>query len=130
MHRMMTELTPHSVLIVDDEVAIRSILDRLFRGIGFSVESAATGVEGLKRFYQTLPEVVIVDRGMPEMNGEDMAQQIKSTHPHVPLIMVSGLPHLVTRRDLFFAVLAKPFRPSELIELVTQALPASARYGG
>jgi two-component system, sensor histidine kinase LadS len=97
--------------------------------MGFSVECASTGVDGLKRFYQTLPEVVIVDRGMPEMNGEDMAQQIKSTHPHVPMIMISGLPHLVTRRELFFAVLAKPFRPSELIDLVSRALPAGARIG-
>jgi CheY-like chemotaxis protein len=120
---MMTEPTPHSVLIVDDEVAIRSILDRLFRGAGYRVECAATGVEGLKRFYQTSPEVVIVDRGMPEMNGEDMAQQIKSTHPHIPIIMITGLPHLVTRHSQYLAILSKPFRPSELMDLVARELP-------
>ena len=120
---MMTDPTPYRVLIVDDEVAIRSILERLFRSVGYDVECAATGVEGLKRFYQSQPDVVIVDRGMPEMNGEDMAQQIKSTHPQVPMIMITGLSHLVTRRHLFVAVLAKPFRPTELMELVAQALP-------
>src|SRR6187399_41054 len=125
----MNESTPHCVLIVDDEVAIRSILDRLFRSAGYRVECAATGVEGLKRFYQTLPDVVIVDRGMPEMNGEDMAQQIKSTHPHIPFIMITGLSHLVTRRHLFTAVLAKPFRPVELMDLVARALPSSMQCG-
>ena len=125
----MNESTPHCVLIVDDEVAIRSILDRLFRSTGYRVECAATGVEGLKRFYQTLPDVIIVDRGMPEMNGEDMAQQIKSTHPHVPIIMITGLPHLVTRHALYLAVVSKPFRPSELMDLVAHALPASVRCG-
>lgn len=126
----MSDLAKHRVLIVDDEVAIRSLLDRIFRSAGYSVECGANGVEGLTRFQQSPADVVIVDRGMPEMNGEEMARQIKSTHPDVPLIMITGLPHLVKRPDLFSAVLPKPFRPAELMGVVARVVAAGTRSCG
>src|SRR5881227_3261769 len=98
----MTHLAKHSILIVDDEVAIRSILERLFKGVGYVVGCGANGAEGLKLFHVTRWDVVVIDRGMPELNGEELAKLIKATHPHVPLILITGLPQLVTRPDLFF----------------------------
>ena len=126
----MTDLAKRSILIVDDEVAIRSILERLFKGAGYVVGCGANGIEGLRLFQITTWDAVIVDRGMPEMNGEELAKQIKATHPDVPLIMITGLPHLVTRPDLFFAVLAKPFRPKDLMDLVAQATAVGCRSEG
>ena len=121
----MTDRPRNSVLIVDDEAAIRGMLQRFFQSAGFFVDSGKDGVEGLRLFKQADWDVVIVDRGMPEMNGEDMAREIKTTHPHVPLILITGLPHAVTRPELYFAVLAKPFHPMELVDIVSQAIATS-----
>jgi DNA-binding NtrC family response regulator len=117
----------HTVLIVDDEIAIRSMLQRFFQSAGFFVGCGENGIEGLRLFHQAEWDVVIVDRGMPEMNGEDMAQAIKKTHPHVPLILITGLPHAVTRPELYVTVLAKPFHPMGLVDIVSQAVAASPR---
>ena len=123
----MTDRPMNTVLIVDDELAIRSILQRFFQSAGFFVGSAENGVEGLKLFQQADWDVVVVDRGMPEMNGEDMGKEIKMTHPHVPLILITGLPHAVTRPEQYFAVLAKPFHPMELVKIVSQAIDSTPR---
>jgi DNA-binding NtrC family response regulator len=125
--RAMADYPTNSVLIVDDEIAIRSMLQRIFRAAGFDVGCSENGVEGLKMFHESDWDVVVVDRGMPEMNGEQMAREIKGTHPNVPLILITGLPHAVTRPELFFAVLPKPFQPMELVDLVTRAIAASLR---
>ena len=118
----MTEPSTKSVLIVDDELGIRSMLERIFQSTGYIVGSAENGVEGLKKFHEFPWNVVIVDRGMPEMNGEDMAKEIKATHPNVPLILITGLPHAVTKRELYYAVLPKPFPPTRLLDLMEEAI--------
>ena len=115
----------NSVLIVDDEVAIRTMLQRLFGSAGLRVGAGANGVEGLNLFYGAHWDVVVVDRGMPEMNGEEMAMRIQETHPHVPLILITGLPNAVKRPDLFVATLAKPFRPTDLVDVVARAIATS-----
>lgn len=126
----MAASSPKSVLIVDDEVAIRSMLERIFQGMGYVVGCAENGVEGLKVFTESTWSVVVVDRGMPEMNGEDMAKEIKASHPNVPLILITGLPHAVTRRDLYYTVLPKPFQPTRLLDLVEEAIAATAVGAG
>ena len=126
---MTTDLAKLGILIVDDEDGIRNILDRIFQSAGYRVECRANGVEGLKCFRESSFDVVIADRGMPEMNGEEMAARIKATHPHLPIILITGLSHLVTRPDLFVAVLSKPFRPGALMDLVVQATSAGCRCG-
>jgi DNA-binding NtrC family response regulator len=123
----MTDRPMNTVLIVDDELAIRSMLQRFFKSAGFFVGCAENGVEGLKLFKQADWDVVIVDRGMPELNGEEMTREIKTSHPHVPVILITGLPHAVTRPEQYVAVLAKPFHPMELVDIVSQAIAASPR---
>jgi len=125
----MTDPTKPSILLVDDEPAIRSILDRFLTGGGYRVVCSGNGAEGLKRFQETPFDVVIVDRGMPEMNGEEMARRIKETHPHVPMILITGLPHLITSPQLFVRIVPKPFRPAELMELIAHVTTAGCRCG-
>jgi len=125
----MNDLNKPSILIVDDEPAIRNILDRFLTSGGYRVVCSGNGVEGLKRFQETPFDVVIVDRGMPEMNGEEMARRIKATHPHVPMILITGLPHLIISPQLFVKVVPKPFRPAELMELIAQLTTAACRSG-
>lgn len=103
------------------------MLQRVFRVAGFDVGCAADGLEGLDLFRQSSWDAVIVDRGMPNMSGEEMAMQIKGTHPNVPLILITGLPHAVTMPELFFVILAKPFQPMKLVDLVTKSIAGVAQ---
>jgi two-component system cell cycle sensor histidine kinase/response regulator CckA len=123
----MADQSTNSVLIVDDEAGILCMLERIFRGAGFVVGCGKNGVDGLKMFHQADWDVVIVDRGMPEMNGEEMAKRIKATHPDVPLILITGLPRAIIHPELYCAVLAKPFPPMELVGMVGKAIASRIR---
>jgi DNA-binding response OmpR family regulator len=109
-----------SVLLIDDELSLLFILERVLRGAGHSVECAENGKRGLERFHEGSWDAVILDRAMPEMNGEEVAKAIKSTSPNVPLVMITGFPAAVTRPELFDSVLGKPFRPNELLSCLDQ----------
>ncbi len=124
-----TEATARlKVLVVDDEAAILVILKRILEHAGYEVQTASSGREGLTAFQQGPWDLVTLDRSMPEMNGEEVAVEIKRVAPHVPLIQITGFPHAVLRPELFDAVLGKPFPPAELLQCFSQTL--ARRAGG
>jgi two-component system, OmpR family, alkaline phosphatase synthesis response regulator PhoP len=65
------------ILIVDDEPDILEFLSYNFRKKGFTVITAANGVEGIKQAEAELPEIIISDILMPEMDGIKMCQEIR-----------------------------------------------------
>ena len=72
------------ILIVDDSKAMRMIVARCIRQAGFTgdeIVEAADGVIGLAMFKQHSPQLVISDWNMPYMNGFEMLQNLKATHP-------------------------------------------------
>lgn len=79
-----------AILIVDDEQATRRALERTLMPLGVTMESIASGQEALERLATRPFAVVIVDYGMPGMNGLDLLQQIKERHPHIRRIMLTG----------------------------------------
>ena len=57
---------------------------------------------------------------MPEMDGEEMAAQMRTSRPTVPILLLTGAPARVGNRQLFDAIVAKPFRLSDLLDQVAQ----------
>jgi DNA-binding response OmpR family regulator len=110
------------VLVVDDEPAILITLQRILQQAGYEVQTAQSGREGLDAFRQGHWDLVTVDRSMPEMNGETVASEMRKIASHIPIILITGFPDAVLRRELFDAVLAKPFRTAELLECFTRVL--------
>ena len=104
------------VLVVDDEPTILMMLKKLLQPAGYEVQTAESGREGLRAFQQGTWDLVTVDRAMPEMNGEETATQMRNIAPEVPIILITGFPGAVVRPELFDAVLAKPFRSTELLQ--------------
>src|ERR1700686_4751661 len=98
------------VLAVDNEPAILFVLKRILQPAGYQVQTAQSGREGLNAFHQGKWDLITVDRSMPEMNGEEVAREMRKLAPKVPIILITGFPDAVVRRELFDAVLAKPFR--------------------
>lgn len=65
------------ILVVDDHIDNRSMLVHLFENLGFLVEQAVDGVEGLEKFCQFEPDLIIVDLIMPQMNGWTMIERLR-----------------------------------------------------
>jgi DNA-binding response OmpR family regulator len=78
------------VLVVDDDVAIRRITERVFQRSGAVVHLAADGKEALQKFFQYRPELVILDIMLPNENGWDICREIRKLS-EVPIIMLTAL---------------------------------------
>jgi two-component system chemotaxis response regulator CheY len=79
-------------LVIDDSKAMRALLGRLLGEIGFSVDEAGNGREGLEHLQaHGAPDVVLVDWNMPEMSGFEFVQAVRSNRDYdaVRLIMVT-----------------------------------------
>jgi len=109
-----------TILLVEDEAAIRSIMRMFLEDIGYKVIEAQDGREGLER-YRALPiDAIISDIHMPEMNGLEMIQAIRQYDPAATVIAMSSDPEQLSLAYHVGAqqTLMKPFDLSELCRVV------------
>jgi signal transduction histidine kinase len=78
------------VLVVDDEAMVRSVVGEYLKIDGHVVETADGGRAGLEKFNNDQFDLVLLDRAMPDMNGDQVASAIKATNPDVPVVMLTG----------------------------------------
>jgi len=79
-----------SILIIDDEKAIRKTLSEILSFENYKVDEAADGEEGLKKFKEGSYDVVLCDIKMPKIDGLEFLQKAVETNVDVPVIMISG----------------------------------------
>lgn len=79
-----------TILIIDDEKAIRKTLSEILSFEGYKIEEAVDGEEGLKKFKDKAYDVVLSDIKMPKIDGIDFLQKATEANPDVPIIMISG----------------------------------------
>jgi two-component system nitrogen regulation response regulator NtrX len=79
-----------TILIVDDERAIRKTLTEILGFEGYKIEEAADGEEGLKKFQAATYDVVLCDIKMPKVDGLEFLSKATAANPDVPIIMISG----------------------------------------
>ncbi len=79
-----------SILIIDDERAIRKTLTEILSYEGYKIDEASDGEEGLKKFSEKIYDVVLCDIKMPKMDGIEFLEKSKEVNPDVPVIMISG----------------------------------------
>ncbi len=122
---------PH-ILVVDDNTDAAETLAVMLRAEGFPVAVAFDGASAIATFNGTLPAVVLLDMGLPDMNGTDVAQHIRR-HPsgkNVHLIAVTGWGQEEDRQRTQAAGvdvhLVKPVDPADLLRLLGQRLEAPA----
>ena len=114
------------ILVVDDEeIVIRSCL-RVLDGKEYEVEAVQSGVEALKKIDDGRYDVIILDIMMPNVDGLEVLQRVKESHPDIEVVMVTGLSQIDTAvRSMklgAFDYLSKPFDPDELRLTVERAL--------
>lgn len=117
-----------TVLVVDDDRAIREMFAELLAAAGFSVVTAEHGAAALA-YCQQQPEriqLVLSDIDMPEMDGVALARELRRLHPHMRIVLMSGHPRERVmqgmRDDKGVTFLPKPIRDSTLIKTLDEML--------
>lgn len=125
----------YRILFVDDDESIRAIAHTLLEAQGYKVLTAADGFEGLAALKQSLPDVIISDLRMPNMNGFEFLSVVRRRFPHIPAIAISGefsgvdVPDSVLA-DAFFE--KGEYSPKELFQRIIgllEEVPARPRVG-
>jgi PAS domain S-box-containing protein len=117
-----------TVLLVEDDAAVRQLAAQVLEADGYVVLQAASGHEALDRLAHAaqLPRLVISDVVMPDMGGRQLGVQLRERYPDVGILFISG--YLEHRLELYGGpehFLQKPFAPSELVAKVRELLDRS-----
>ena len=123
---MTTEETRH-ILVVDDESAVLNLLTALLKTRGYKTLAATNGREALALFKEHEDDVnlLITDVVMPEMDGIELAVQIRSLRPKLPALFVSGFCENIPGSLQEWEAVDKPFKPQELLKKIVDILTST-----
>lgn len=120
------------ILVVDDDIHVVQILDYKLKKAGYQVRGATSGRQALEICRQELPDIILLDIMMPEMNGWEVLSSLKADKAtkDIPVFMLTAK---AQRADLTKALslgvdnyIIKPFAPQRVLELVDQCLGFTA----
>lgn len=117
-----------TVLVVEDEDAVRGIVTRVLSENGYRVLSCGDGKEGLRLFTEKMEEIdlLVTDVVMPGMGGQELASKLKASKPGIKVLYMSGYTDDAINRhgvlDAGLAFIHKPFKPYALLEKVREVL--------
>jgi CheY-like chemotaxis protein len=122
------------VLVIDDDASMRRLILRTLAESKHQLIEAENGQQGLKLMDQHKPDLIITDILMPQKEGIETIREVQERSPGTKIIAISGggVSHNLMFLDIARAfgadaVLAKPFRPAQLIEAVEKALNGKAK---
>jgi len=117
--------TKANIIIIEDEKNICNFIETVLSPQGYQVTSAHTGTDGLKLIESLKPDVVLLDLGLPDMDGLELIQEVRSTST-LPIIVISAR---TLERSKVAALdlgaddyLTKPFGTAELLARIRTAL--------
>src|SRR3954447_17909314 len=106
------------LLIVDDDRALREALRRALLLAGYDVDVAATGQEGLTRIAAAPPDAVVLDLGLPDVDGLEVCRRLRAAGARRPILILTARDAVADRIDGLDAgaddYLVKPFDVGEL----------------
>lgn len=111
-----------TILIVDDDSAIRSTFSRIFKMKGYAVSVAGFGKEAIEKIRANRYDVALVDFSLPDMEGTQVLSFLQNASPATLKVMVTGRIHL---EDVFVGAdvfLAKPVDPQRLLGIIDTKL--------
>ena len=116
------------LVAIDDEMEFTKTIDQFFSSRGYEVHVALTGLSGLELVNAHDPQVVLVDLKLPGMDGDELLQHIRKTHPQTKVIVITAYNDGGKTRDRLlglgaFAHFDKPLSSlRDLAETIKQAL--------
>ena len=123
-------MTQRSILLVEDNSNIREAFALLLQESGYDVRSAATGADAIRSAGESLPDLILLDLGLPDMNGFEVVRTIKR-HPQggkVAIVALTGHALEADREACLAAgcngYLTKPISSGQLLAALPTFLPA------
>jgi CheY-like chemotaxis protein len=123
-----------TILLVEDDVAVREVLHTVLERDAFTIVEADTGEEAMERLREARPDLVVLDLMLPGMDGLEVLRRLRAAEEtaRLPVVVVSAR-GTGGRQDALSAgadaYLAKPFSPLELLRAVEAGLEAQASPG-
>jgi len=116
-----------TILVVEDERALRTLVARVLRSRGHTALTAETAAEALEiaRTHEGPLDLMLTDLVLPDFTGRDLADRVREVRPEVRILLMSGYVEDLVPRDAApcpFPLLPKPFTPRELAARVREAL--------
>jgi signal transduction histidine kinase len=106
------------VLVIDDDEVILLSCRRILEKVGYEVETFDNGTRGIQRFREAPAQVLLVDLKMPQMDGTQVIEQVRTFDPSVIIVVITGYATVPAAVDAMKAgaydFLPKPFTPEEL----------------
>ena len=127
---MSSRTATETILVVDDELTVLSLVQLMLARDGYGVLVASSGAEAL-RLFEIWPDIhidlVIVDLMMPEMNGVELAARLHALRPDLPVLHFSGYTDQEPLRQTHDQApfIAKPFTPPQLTKKIREILDAA-----
>jgi CheY-like chemotaxis protein len=111
------------ILLVDDDALVRAGTADLLADLGHGVCEAGSGEQALLQLGQSPDfDVVITDFSMPNMNGLDLARQIRQAHCALPIIIATGYGEMRTGAEVDVTWLIKPYLQDDLVRTLDKAI--------
>lgn len=120
---------PYSVLIIDDAYTVREYLRQTLSHLGISnVEEAENGSDGLASYHEKQPDLVFLDIELPDINGQQLLQQIKARDDKTQVVIVTAHNSVDNVQRSIAAgasgFIAKPFSPQKIKNIVERCIAA------
>ncbi len=122
----------HKILVIDDNIAVRTTIVQMLEAEGYEVVSAEDGRRGLAVFRSAKPDLVVTDIIMPEKEGIETIRDIRDLSPKARIIAISGGGQIGNTDFLTIAralgaseVIAKPLDPDDFLSIVSRCLAAA-----
>jgi two-component system cell cycle sensor histidine kinase/response regulator CckA len=123
---VMTEVSQQTILVIDDDPQVRTLIVRVLTKAGYRVLEACEGAEGaaLFRAHQEAISLVILDLVMPGLGGLDVANELTTSQPQLRVLYISGYAESIAahsiRRAAPSLMIVKPFSPNTLLDRVRE----------
>jgi CheY-like chemotaxis protein len=111
----------YTILVADDDRVLLDILGDILAEPGYTVLTAGNGYEAIRILADRHVDLMIADVDMPGLDGIELGLQAKVMRPNLHIVFISGG---VLRRPSFGAVLQKPLRRADLLEVVAHEMAA------
>ena len=119
------------ILIIEDDFMIAESTQTLLKYQGFDVDWVNNGIDGLKKIQHEQVDVVLLDLGLPMMDGMQVLKQIRQNHPTLPVLIISARDQLQQRVDSLNQgaddYLVKPYEFDELLARIHALLRRSGK---
>ncbi len=120
-----SQVRPDQILFIDDEEIVRGAITEILELSGFTVLQAENGHAGLTLFKQHENEIslILLDKTMPIMSGDEVLAALRQTHPNLPVLMLSGYDTTGDfKQTIATRFLPKPFKMDTLLTYIHEML--------